>query len=113
MAAPYFTKLYALNSFDATYDARFDVLFCELTQVTFTVGTNTGTLEVPTNLDVIYAVLPGNGEVAVVADDYYVVATDGVISSGKITVVIHSTSIPNGDYVTNLIVVGKKVATDI
>ncbi len=111
-----YTKQYSLKSFDYSNDWREDELVYELHEgVSVTIATNTGSVEVPTDLDEVIgmqdlcflnATLTGTNQ-------SIKVLTDGVITTGAVTVAVNTLNIGDGAILLNLYLIGKKKRVDL
>lgn len=97
----------------ATNDSnREGSLMLEYFQTTVTIATNAGDVEVPTALGEVLGVINlGYSSVFAAGDMINSVTTDGVISSGAVTVRYSTTSIADGALTVRGFLVGKKSTT--
>jgi len=107
---------FALLTEAATNDvSREGTLLLEYFEVSnFAVATNLGTAEVPTNLGEVLGVI-GIGYISTFAtgDTIHGFSTDGVITSGKVTVRATTVSLGDGSYVVRGFLVGRKSSTTL
>jgi hypothetical protein len=82
-----YSKFYPINSADFTSDIRADAVLLEYKEVSITVASATATVEVPTEFDEVLGVFSTNG---------YTLTTDGVVTTGAVTVSVYD-KIPIGD----------------
>lgn len=84
-------------------------LILEYFQVAVTIGTNTGDVEIPTELDEVLMVIPGGYSSVFAAGDAVTnMTTDGVITTGAVTVRVNSVSIADGSLTVRGFLVGKR-----
>lgn len=88
-----------------------DLIF-EYHEETFTIATNTADLEVPTTLGKVLMVIPG-GFASVFATGDFIndLTSDGVITTGAVTIRINTTSVADGAFTTRFFLVGYKSPT--
>jgi hypothetical protein len=87
-------------------------LLFEYFQVDVTIGTNTGDVEVPTTLGEVIGVVPlCFSSVFASGDAVTNYTTDGVITTGAVTVRVNSVSIADGALTIRGFLVGKKAET--
>lgn len=87
---------------------RDGTVILEYFQVAVTIATNTGDVEVPTNLTEVLGVLPLHySSVFAAGDSVNNYTTDGVITTGAVTVRVNTTSIPDGALTIRGFLVGK------
>lgn len=87
-------------------------LIWEYFQVVVTINTNTGDVEIPTNLGEVLMLVHGNYSSVFDTGDYINdVTTDGVITAGAVTARVNTTSIANGSLTIRGFLVGKKTET--
>jgi hypothetical protein len=110
--AEYLQKIFEVPATDYNHTQYENSLCFECPVVAFTVATNVGTAEVPTQFSEVYGVI-AIGKVADVANDYLLsCVTDGTITSSAISVQISTTSVADGTYTIPILIVGRKTAAD-
>jgi hypothetical protein len=115
MSTGAYTKLFSLKSHDYMLDRREDELLWELHEkAEFTIATNTADLEVATSLDEIVGFVP-LWNMSLWDTGYYIDAfgTDGVISSGKVTVRIVTAGVGGVAFSTSFFLVGRRTRVDV
>ena len=108
-----YTKLYSLKSHDYMLDHREDELVWEYHEVSITVATNEATVEVPTSLDEVLGLV--DLHVVTLADDptdSVSTLTDGVITTGAVTVEQKSLDVADGARTIRFFFVGKLTRKD-
>lgn len=110
-----YTKLYMLKSYDYMLDQREDELFWEFKEVSITITTNTGQAEVPTSLGEVVGLVPLEFLDTTIAasTDRVQLSTDGVITSGAITVNANTNGLANGAHTFRFFIVGKMKRVDL
>ena len=87
-------------------------LILEYFEVAVTIGTNTGDVEVPTTLGTVIGVLPACfSSVFAAGDSVNNYTTDGVITTGAVTVRVNTTSIADGALTIRGFLLGTKAET--
>lgn len=97
---------------DTNETARPGGLFFEYVQFSVTLSTNTGDAEVPTSLGSVLGFVPlSYASTFAAGDSVNNYTTDGVITSGAVTVRVNSTSIADGALTLRGFLVGTKSET--
>ena len=92
--------------------ARPGQLFLEYVQFSVTIATNTGDAEVPTKLGSVLGFIPLSfSSVFASGDSVNNYTTDGVVTTGAVTVRVNSTSIADGALICRGFLVGTKSPT--
>jgi hypothetical protein len=87
-------------------------LLMEYFEVSVTIGTNTGDVEVPTTLGEVLGIIPfHSSSVFAAGDSINNYTTDGVITTGAVTVRVNTTSIADGALVIKGFLIGRKAFT--
>ncbi len=92
--------------------ARPGMLYLEYVQFDVTIATNTGDAEVPTQLDSVLGFVPLSfSSVFAAGDSVNNYTTDGVVTSGAVTIRVNTTSIADGSLTLRGFLVGTKSPT--
>jgi len=103
-----------LNEFSTNDQSRPGTQLLEYFQVDVTIAINTGDVEVPTNLGSVLGVINLNySSVFAAGDAIDAITTDGVITSGAVTVRVKTTSIADGSLTIRGYLVGTKSETQL
>jgi len=107
-----FGRFPLINEASKNEGDRPGTLTLEYFEISTTIATNESTVEVPTTLGEVFGVLPiFNIAAATDPTDSYSLLTDGVISSGAVTVMTKSVDIADGAITIKGFLVGKKAET--
>jgi hypothetical protein len=108
----YFKNQFNIPSSDYDHTQYEKSLKLEITFQDFTISTNAGTAEVPTQFTKVYGVFPLGIVDDVTADTIDSCQTDGTITAGAITVRVTTTSVADGTKNIPIVVVGESPAAD-
>ena len=101
-----------INEASLNENSRPGSLMLEYFEVSVTIGTNTGDVEVPTALGEVIGLIPlCYSDLFEAGDAITNCTTDGVITTGAVTVRVNSVSIADGAHVIRGFLVGKKAKT--
>lgn len=93
-------------------NTRPGTLMLEYVQFGLVVDTNFGTAEVPTSLGTVLGIIPlGFSSTFASGDSIHGLTTDGVITTGAISVQATTVSLANATYTTRALIVGYKSDT--
>lgn len=106
---------FALVPVAATNDlARPGTLMMEYVEFVVTIGTNTGDAEVPTSLGEVKGFVPLSfSSVFAAGDSVNNYTTDGVITTGAVTIRVNTTSIADGSLTCRGFLVGTDAKTNL
>jgi hypothetical protein len=109
-----YEKLFSLKSHDYSLDHRADELFWQFVEFAVTISTNTGTVEVSTELDEVVGIINLNMLNAALTSTNQSVKllTDGVIATGAITVSVNTLNIGDGAITLHAFIIGKRKLID-